>query len=94
MGKLHKFMNIFWKDKGPSPQPHPLPPPLVEWGPSFEFESLYMQGQQHMSNNTPSVEHIVVCAEKFLKKIFFYNFYLCLILIKKKKERKKRIWTS
>ena len=68
---------------------HPPTPPLVKSGPSFEFESLYMQGQQHMSNNTPSVEHIVVCAEKFLKKFFFYNCYLCLILTKKRKKEKK-----
>ena len=42
-----------------------------------------------MSNNTPSVGHIVVCAEKLLKKYFFYNCYLCLILTKKRKKEKK-----
>ena len=27
MCRLQKFMDIFWKDKGPSPQPHDPPPP-------------------------------------------------------------------
>ena len=45
MCRLQKFMDTFWKDKGPNPQPHDppiLPPPLVECRPSFEFESLYI----------------------------------------------------